>query len=90
MVEEAEKYKQRDQEFKEKAIAKNDLENYIFSVKNKLNSNIDMGENKLRIMTALLSECLKWLEIPRTKDEYIEMKNKVSNGCDPILVTLHN
>ena len=59
MVEEAEKFKEQDEAAKEKLDAKNDLENYLYSVRNSVNEEQvkeKLGEEKLKQVQELTDE----------------------------------
>ena len=90
MVQEAEQYKAEDEALKEKVDAKNDFENYLFSVKNSLTEeNIQSKispENK-ETMDNLIKEAMQWLEQNQDaeKEEYEEQKRSVEEKFTPII-----
>jgi L1 cell adhesion molecule like protein len=63
MVSEAEKYKEEDEKQKERVVARNQLENYIFSVKQAVGDSGDKlsNDDKDNVLKAC-DESLKWLD----------------------------
>jgi heat shock protein 1/8 len=86
MIKEAEEYKEEDEKAKDRVDAKNDLENYLFTMKNTINNdNIDKSM-KEQIET-IIAEKLKWLENNTTAstDEFKDIKKDTEDIISPIL-----
>jgi L1 cell adhesion molecule like protein len=86
MIKEAEEYKEEDEKAKDRVDAKNDLENYLFTMKNTINNdNIDKSM-KEQIET-IIEEKLKWLENNTTAstDEFKDIKKDTEDIISPIL-----
>ncbi|KAJ0523946.1 putative Heat shock protein 70 family [Helianthus annuus] len=65
MVNDAEKYKHEDQEFKKKAEALNDLEDCIYNMKNKIEGHSvkkSVHREILQVMKKVIDETTKWLD----------------------------
>ncbi|XP_077967380.1 heat shock cognate 71 kDa protein-like [Styela clava] len=62
MVQEAEKFKERDQELKQRSGARNALENYAYTVKEGVDQKNLTGQQRESIMSKV-TEILKWLDI---------------------------
>ena len=92
MVNDAEKFKDEDNKQKEKISARNNLENYIFSVKQA----IENGSDKLTPAEkdAVSKECdeaLKWLDnnTLADKDEFQHRLDELQKVCSPIMMKMH-
>lgn len=91
MVKEAEEFAEEDKNAKEKIDARNQLDNYLFSMKNtiedpeKLADKLD-EEEKTTIKTAL-EETENWLKSNQdaTKEEYEEQQKQLEEVCNPII-----
>lgn len=92
MLAEAEEYKDEDNRQRERVGVKNNLESYIFSVKqaiqeagNKLSS-----DDKRRVQNEC-DNCMKWLDSNSLadKEEYEYKLKEVQNVCSPVMSKLH-
>ena len=91
MVEEAEKFAEEDKAQRERIEARNDLENYAFSLKNQVNDEEGLGgkiddEDKEAILDAV-KEALDWLEengATADAEDLDEQKEKLSGVAYPI------
>ncbi|XP_063416246.1 heat shock-related 70 kDa protein 2-like [Mytilus trossulus] len=92
MVSEAEKYKDEDEKQKQRVSSRNQLENYIFSVKQATNDSGDKltSEEKQTVTTAC-EESLKWLDQNSLaeKDEYEDKMKELQRVCSPVMTKLH-
>lgn len=96
MVAEAEKFKAEDGKRKALIEARDDLERYLYSLRDQVNDEKGMGSkleeaDKTAIKTAL-EEATTWLNENRekaTKDEYDEAKSKVEKVVSPIVAKLY-
>jgi L1 cell adhesion molecule like protein len=76
MVKEAEKYKDEDNKVKERVETKNMYENYLYSLKEKNNKDID----------SIVTEELSWLsDDTRTKDEMLERMKQTTEKVSPLM-----
>lgn len=94
MVADAEKYKKEDEMQREKIVARNSLESYVYSVKqtaedpnvvNKLNADdLETVKNKTQ-------EVMAWLDrnSMADKEEYEEKQKDLQLVCSPIMAKLH-
>eukprot|EP00296_Roombia_truncata_P007582 JP446027.1.p1 GENE.JP446027.1~~JP446027.1.p1 ORF type:complete len:652 (+),score=330.89 JP446027.1:47-2002(+) len=94
MVQEAEKFKAEDEALKGKVEAKNQLENYAYSIRNtvsedKVKDKIS-SEDKSAIENAC-DEALKWLESNQTaeKDEFEHKLKELEGVCQPIIAKIY-
>ncbi|KAL0235506.1 hypothetical protein GEMRC1_002088 [Eukaryota sp. GEM-RC1] len=91
MVQEAEKFKEQDEEVRATITAKNELENYAFSIRNTLND--DQMKDKFTnddksTVEAEVNEVLKWLEnnSEATKDAYESKKKEFEEKVQPVMM----
>ncbi|XP_061191839.1 heat shock protein 70 B2-like [Saccostrea echinata] len=92
MVNEAEKYKDEDEKQRQKIAARNQLESYVFSVKQAAEEHGDKlpPEDKEKA-TSICSETLSWLDsnaLAET-DEFEFKLKEVQKVCSPIMAKLH-
>ncbi|XP_062580006.1 heat shock protein 68-like [Saccostrea cucullata] len=92
MVNEAEKYKDEDEKQRQKIAARNQLESYVFSVKQATEEHGDKlpSEDKDTV-SRVCSETLSWLDSNALADnEEFEFKLKeVQKVCSPVMAKLH-
>jgi len=93
MVEEAEKYKAEDDANRHRVEAKNQLENYCYSMKStvddeKIQDKFE-GDDKATI-TSAVEEAIKWLDANQTaeKEEFEEKMKALEAICSPIVQKL--
>lgn len=94
MVNEAEKYKNEDEQQREKITAKNALESYCFNMKStvedeKLKDKINESDR-----TAVLNKCnevIAWLDANQLaeKDEFADKQKELEAICSPIITKLY-
>lgn len=92
MVSEAEKYKEADDQQREKVTAKNQLENYIFSVRMAINDAGDkLSQDEKDKVLNKCEETLKWLEANTLaeKDEYNFHMKSLQEVASPVMSKLH-
>merc|ERR1711871_1583515 len=94
MVKEAEKYAAEDDAMKEKIEAKNQLENYAYSMRNsindeKLKDKIDAADKET--IEKAITETTDWLDANQTaeKDEYDAKQKELEGVCNPIMMKLY-
>lgn len=92
MLAEAERYKEEDDRQRERVASKNQLETYVFGVKqaaedagNKLSS-----DEKSKVLGECES-CIQWLDNNQTasKDEYEYKYKEIAQICSPIMTKIH-
>ncbi|XP_072383232.1 heat shock protein 70 A1-like [Diabrotica undecimpunctata] len=92
MLSEAEKYKEEDERQKEKIAARNQLEGYVFQLKQAVQ---DCGDKlSLEDKSAVERECescLKWLDnnTLADKEEYADKQKELTRVCSPIMTKLY-
>jgi len=91
MIEEAEAMAEQDKEAKERVLARNDLENLIYSVKNqlkdeKLNLAEKLSEDELAEVESAVKDASDWMDenMSAEKDEYEEKKQELEKVVHPI------
>lgn len=91
MVKEAEEFAEEDRVTKERIDAKNQLDNYIFSVKSQINDPEKLGkkiteENKTKI-TQVLNDAESWVRSnsEANKEEYESKQKELEAVVNPIL-----
>ncbi|XP_050518622.1 heat shock protein 70 A1-like [Diabrotica virgifera virgifera] len=92
MLSEAEKYKEEDERQKEKIAARNQLEGYVFQLKQAVQDCGDKlsSEDKSAIERECDS-CLKWLDSNTLadKEEYEDKQKELTKVCSPIMSKLY-
>lgn len=94
MVQEAEKYKEEDENNKNRLDAKNELETFIYQTKNTIdNDNIKekLGED-IDIINNIINECLEWLG-NNPEGETVEYKDKLdyfNTSIQPYMSKIYN
>ena len=91
MIKDAEKFADEDKKVKEKVEAKNELESYVYSLKNQLSDKEKLGgklseDEKEKIQTAV-EEKIKWLESNQNAevDDFKEQKKALEEVVHPIM-----
>ncbi len=91
MIREAEEFAEEDKLAKEKIDAKNQLDNYIFSVKNNVSDPEKLGkklsEEDKKIVNDSIKETEEWIRghSDATKEEYEEQYKSLEAKCNPII-----
>ncbi|ORZ27547.1 DnaK-type molecular chaperone bipA [Lobosporangium transversale] len=96
MIKEAEQFASEDQAIKERVEAKNVLENYLYSVKNQVTDDSQLGakidaDDKKTILDAIATK-ISWLEsegASATKEELDEKKEEIEAIVNPITSKLY-
>ncbi|XP_018561180.1 heat shock protein 70 A1 [Anoplophora glabripennis] len=92
MVFEAERYKEEDERQRERISARNQLEGYIFQVKQAISDCADKlsAEDKAKIESEC-DDCLRWLDgnSLAEKEEYEEKRKHLTSVCSPIMAKLY-
>jgi L1 cell adhesion molecule like protein len=94
MVSDADKYKDEDEKHRKRANARNQLENYAFSVKSAVNEKIagsKLSEEDVKTVSSEAEETLKWID-NNTYAETEEFEGKLKalqQACSPVMAKLH-
>ncbi|KAI4467246.1 heat shock protein 70kda [Holotrichia oblita] len=93
MVEEAERYKEEDEKQQQKITARNQLESYVFNIKQA----VDEAGSKLsgadkKTVQEECEQCLRWLDSNTLaeKEEYEDKQKHLTSICSPIMAKLYN
>uniref|UniRef100_A0A1I8PIX3 Uncharacterized protein n=1 Tax=Stomoxys calcitrans TaxID=35570 RepID=A0A1I8PIX3_STOCA len=93
MVNEAEKYAEEDEKQKNKIAARNNLESYVFGVKQALDQAGDKisSQEKSEALRAC-EDTIKWLDANSLaeKEEYEDKMKSMTQLCTPLMTKLHN
>jgi len=94
MVQEAEKFKQADEEVKEKIQAKNGLENYAYSLRNSTqddNIRSKMAPEDLERLNQAVDNAIDWLDRHQSegKEEYAAKQKELESIAMPIMQKLY-
>ena len=92
MVADAEKYKEEDDAQREKIVARNDLENYAYSVQNTVREHGDkLSTEDKHLVETKVKETLDWLEqnTLADKEEFNDKLQELQRECTPIMTKLH-
>merc|ERR1712093_971920 len=95
MVQEAEKYKVEDEANAARIQAKNNLENYCYSLKNSVNDEKlkdTIAEEDKKSIVDKVEETIKWLDVTQEaeKEEYEGKQKELENVCNPIMQKLYS
>ena len=91
MVKEAEEFAEEDKLAKEKIDAKNQLDNYLFSIKNTIEDPEKLGdklsEEEKTTMKSALGETETWMKenLEATAEEFEEQRKNLEEICNPII-----
>mgnify|MGYP001121646050 CR=1 FL=1 len=94
MVQEAEKYRQEDEQARDRVAAKNGLESYAYNLRNTLND--DKLKEKLtnedkRQLEKAIDEAVSWLDKNQeaAKEEYEHQQKEIEKIANPIMMKLY-
>ncbi len=92
MLSDAEKYREQDQEQREKVSARNQIESYVFSVKQAVQDSGDKltSSDKDSVLN-LCEDTIRWLDnnTLAEKDEYKHKLEELQRQCAPIMTKIH-
>lgn len=93
MVKEAEEFAEEDKKVKERLDARNQLETYVYNMKNTINDRVGdnlKSEEKEKVEESL-KECLEWLDDNQNaeKEDYDEKMKEVEAVCNPIISAVY-
>jgi heat shock protein 1/8 len=91
MVENAKKFAEEDRINRDKLDARNELENYVYNVRNSANTEefkAKIGEDGFKNINEVVTSTIQWLEdnTDCTMDEYKEKQKEVEDKLTPILM----
>lgn len=92
MVSEAEKYKEEDDRQRERVAARNQLEAYVFGVKQALDDAGDkLSDQDKEPVRRECEDALKWIDnnILAEKDEYEHKLQELQKICSPVMSKMH-
>lgn len=92
MVSEAEKYKEEDDRQRERIAARNQLEGYVFNLKQAVNDSGDkLNAQDKETVQRECDSCLQWLDANTLaeKEEYEEKQKQLTSICSPIMSKLY-
>ncbi|XP_026317219.1 heat shock protein 68-like isoform X2 [Hyposmocoma kahamanoa] len=92
MLAEAERYKDEDEKQRQRVAARNQLESYVFGVKQALDDAGDkLGEDDKSTVRRECDEALRWLEnnTLAEKEEYEDRLKELQRVCSPIMTKMH-
>ncbi|CAF0764518.1 unnamed protein product, partial [Brachionus calyciflorus] len=95
MIKDAEKFADEDKKVKEKVEAKNELESYVYSLKNQLSDKEKLGgklsEDEKETVQTAVEEKIKWLESNSDAevDDYKEQKKQLEEIVNPIMTKFY-
>lgn len=93
MLAEAEKYKAEDDKQREKVVARNQLEGYIFSVKQAVEEAAagKLTDEDKKLIQDKCSSVLSWLDANSLaeKEEFEDKLKEIQKECSPIMMKLH-
>merc|ERR1711908_158478 len=87
MVAEAEEFQEEDKKVREKIESRNQLENYVYSMKNTLSVADKIGDDDKETIEKALEEANEWLDDNQEaeKEDFEEKLKEVQDVCSPII-----
>ena len=88
MINEAEKFKEEDNKARERIDAKNELENYLFTMKNTMNNNdMNLNDDLKSQINNIIEEKLQWMEsnTSASTEEFKDVKKEVEELITPMM-----
>jgi len=95
MIKDAEQFADEDKKVKEKVEAKNELESYVYSLKNQISDKEKLGgklsDEEKETITNAIEEKIKWLESNSNAEveEYKEQKKEIEEIVNPIMTKFY-
>ncbi|XP_037929139.1 major heat shock 70 kDa protein Ba-like [Teleopsis dalmanni] len=92
MVNEAEKYAEEDEKARQRIAARNQLETYVFNVKQAIDDAADkLDQSDKNNVVEKCNETIKWLDNNTTaeKEEYEYRMEELTKICSPIMTKMH-
>lgn len=92
MLAEAEKYKEEDERQRERVASRNQLEAYVFNVRQAVEDAGDkLSESDKRDVRSKCDEVIQWLDRNTTaeKEEFEHRQQELSNFCTPYMKKIH-
>ena len=87
MINEAEKFKEEDEKSRARVDAKNELENYLFTMKSTLESNTSIPEDSKKECVDFVNEKVSWLESnsSASTEEFQDVKKEVEEKLGSLM-----
>jgi len=95
MIKDAEKFADEDKKVKEKVESKNELESYVYSLKNQLSDKEKLGgklsEDEKETISKAIEEKIKWLESNANAevDDFKQQKKELEEIVNPIMTKFY-
>jgi endoplasmic reticulum chaperone BiP len=95
MIQESEKFADEDKKIKERVESKNELESYVYSLKNQINDKEKLGsklsEEDKETITNQIEEKIRWLEtnVGAEADQFKEQKKEIESIAAPIISKIY-
>jgi heat shock protein 1/8 len=94
IIDDAKKWEKEDELTRKKIQSKNDLENYIYNIKNTIDNNKDMNinDNDKTKMQDLIKETFSWIEsnVNASSDDYDMKRKEIESIWTPIISQCYN
>jgi L1 cell adhesion molecule like protein len=94
MIDEAEKFKEDDENNKAKIDARNELEQYVYNVRNSMEEPIikEKLQDEYNTVMDAVKETVQWFNnnMEASKDEYVSRKNEFESIVAPIIKKIYN
>lgn len=92
MLAEAERYRDQDQQQREKVEARNKIESYVFTVKQAVQECGDrLNETEKKTVLDLCEETIRWLDnnTLAEKEEFVHKLEEIQKLCSPLMTKIH-
>ena len=91
MMKDAERWAEEDTKLRERIESRNNLESYLYSVRNSTNTEefkSKLGEDNYKELTNLITDSIQWIESNQeaTKEEYDAKQKEVETKVQPIMM----
>lgn len=92
MLSEAERYRDQDQQQREKVEARNKVESYVFNVKQAVNDcGTKLNDSEKKTILDYCEETIHWLDnnTLAEKEEFVHKLKEIEKLCSPLLTKIH-
>jgi len=93
MVEEAEKFKDEDQQNKDKVESKNKLDALIYQTRSAMSNDqikTKLDESDIKLVTDVLTEGELWMEDDHSKEEYDNKLTEINGKINPVMMKVYS
>lgn len=91
MIAESEKFKDEDEQIKNKIESKNQLESYLYNLKSSISTNDNLSADEKEKINTLVDEKTQWMDnnMTASKEEYDDVLKEVQDIVNPIMEKMY-